>query len=519
MRRGPWGDPGARPAGRAGGRPGWRGRCGRWPCSAFAVVAWLDHLLRQAGRPELAWLTRQPSPIVLAVVSAATVGAVLASRRPRHPVGWLLLALGLSLAASGVAPGTPPTGCWPGPGRCRPPATLAGFANGASVLVWPACVGFVLLLTPTGSLPSPRWRWWARVAAAAPVVALLAGASSPGRWTRSTRSVANPLGRPGPGRAAAGRRQRSPWSSPAGLLVAAPPRWWCAFAAPAGSSASSCAGWRWRRRCRRRRWWWPWSAWLAGRRHPARGGRRRLCGAAAGGDRRGDPALSAVRPGPDHQPHPGLRAAHGAAGRRLRRGGAGAGPAPAAATPAWSWPGRPWPWRRRSSRPAAASSRWWTGASTAAATTPPRRSGVQRPAARAGRPGHPDRRAAGRGRPDDAANPGVAVAAATAGSGRSGWRRRGPATQLKAATGANRGPPGPVDLRPWSCRATLRGDQGSSDCRRRRRGPQVRQERGRADESIARSAPLGLAAPLPRGGPVGRGFCGRLAPRGGTDQR
>ena len=28
-----------------------------------------------------------------------------ASRRPRHPVGWLLLALGLSVAAAGVADG------------------------------------------------------------------------------------------------------------------------------------------------------------------------------------------------------------------------------------------------------------------------------------------------------------------------------------------------------------------------------------------------------------------------------
>jgi hypothetical protein len=27
--------------------------------------------------------------------------------------------------------------------------------------------GFVLLLTPTGTLPSPRWRWWARLAVAA----------------------------------------------------------------------------------------------------------------------------------------------------------------------------------------------------------------------------------------------------------------------------------------------------------------------------------------------------------------
>jgi hypothetical protein len=39
----------------------------------------------------------------VAAVSAATVGALVASRRPRHRVGWLLVALGLSLAASGFA--------------------------------------------------------------------------------------------------------------------------------------------------------------------------------------------------------------------------------------------------------------------------------------------------------------------------------------------------------------------------------------------------------------------------------
>ena len=33
---------------------------------------------------------------------------------------------------------------------------------------------FALLLTPTGSLPSPRWRWWARVTVAAAVVLVVA---------------------------------------------------------------------------------------------------------------------------------------------------------------------------------------------------------------------------------------------------------------------------------------------------------------------------------------------------------
>ena len=33
---------------------------------------------------------------------AATVGALVASRRPAHPVGWLLLTMGLALSLSGV---------------------------------------------------------------------------------------------------------------------------------------------------------------------------------------------------------------------------------------------------------------------------------------------------------------------------------------------------------------------------------------------------------------------------------
>jgi len=44
-------------------------------------------------------------PTALAALSAATVGAVVASRRPSHPVGWLLLGLGLSVPWSDVLDG------------------------------------------------------------------------------------------------------------------------------------------------------------------------------------------------------------------------------------------------------------------------------------------------------------------------------------------------------------------------------------------------------------------------------
>ena len=77
---------------------------------SLAAVPWFDHLLREAGRSELAQLNASGVPAVLGIVSATTVGAVLASRRPRHPVGWLLLGLGLSVSASGAADGYAPYG-------------------------------------------------------------------------------------------------------------------------------------------------------------------------------------------------------------------------------------------------------------------------------------------------------------------------------------------------------------------------------------------------------------------------
>jgi hypothetical protein len=163
----------------------------------LAVAAWLDHLLRQAGMPELGGLQAASAPLLVAAVSAATVGAVLASRRPGHPVGWLLLGLGLLVTAGGVASQYVDYGLVARPGSLPAASYLAGISNGFDVL-WLACGGFVLLLTPTGSLPSPRWRWWARVAAAAPLLLVLLFAVDPQPLAPEHPTIDNPLAVPVP---------------------------------------------------------------------------------------------------------------------------------------------------------------------------------------------------------------------------------------------------------------------------------------------------------------------------------
>jgi hypothetical protein len=159
----------------------------------LAVAAWLDHLQRQAGSPETAWLLQPASiPLLVAAVSAATVGALVGSRRPAHPVGWLLLGLGLLVVVNVVVFGYVNYGLVARPGALPAASYLAGIANGIEVL-WLACVSLILLLTPTGSLPSPRWRWWARVAAAAPVLLVLLAAVDPQPLAPEHPEVENPL--------------------------------------------------------------------------------------------------------------------------------------------------------------------------------------------------------------------------------------------------------------------------------------------------------------------------------------
>src|SRR6266704_473641 len=126
--------------------------------------------------------------VVVFIVAFATVGALLGWKRPANPIGWLLSATGLSYA-SAVAVGLlllqfPRTQAW---------GSWLGWMYFAGI----GFVVFVLLLFPTGSLPSRRWRPVAWAAAAAIAAWVLGSAFAP-TLASGPPPVRNPIGVAGP---------------------------------------------------------------------------------------------------------------------------------------------------------------------------------------------------------------------------------------------------------------------------------------------------------------------------------
>jgi signal transduction histidine kinase len=129
------------------------------------LAAVLDTIFTAAHRSllsEATWAEHGWPLAPLAGIGCALMGAVIVSRHPRHPLGWLLSVaslLSVTLAAEaysvwvldGNGPGTPLSG------------HVAAWAS--PLLGWPAFTAliFVFLLSPDGHLPSPRWRWAAWV--------------------------------------------------------------------------------------------------------------------------------------------------------------------------------------------------------------------------------------------------------------------------------------------------------------------------------------------------------------------
>ena len=124
--------------------------------------------------------------VLIFIPTFASVGAILASKRPSNPIGWLLAGAGLSYALGTLA--------------IEFASVSQTWSDWLGNWAWGAAIGlvvpFVLLLFPTGQLPSRRWRPVAWVGAAGIVSVTLGNMFAPG-VIPDTKSV-NPLGIGGP---------------------------------------------------------------------------------------------------------------------------------------------------------------------------------------------------------------------------------------------------------------------------------------------------------------------------------
>src|SRR5215216_6648622 len=129
----------------------------------------------------------------LTAISYAPVGALIASRHPENPVGWLLCLYGLVISISHFGAQYATFAL-----LAQPDSLPAGEAM-AWIVSWilPIINGltvFYILLFPTGKLPSRRWRWLAWLTVAFVVVGVILSAFSSGALMGILGPIRNPLG-------------------------------------------------------------------------------------------------------------------------------------------------------------------------------------------------------------------------------------------------------------------------------------------------------------------------------------
>jgi hypothetical protein len=127
----------------------------------------------------------------------ATIGLVMALRRPANPIGWLFAASGLAWSV------TIPFDPWVTQlildHRPLPLAAQVGALVGE--FNWSPAIAFGItlpaLLVPDGRLRSPRWRPVVAAAVAGPVLGMLGSSFLPGKLEETVVPIDNPFGRTG----------------------------------------------------------------------------------------------------------------------------------------------------------------------------------------------------------------------------------------------------------------------------------------------------------------------------------
>jgi signal transduction histidine kinase len=160
--------------------------------SAFTVLAVLLGL----------WLTSKSQittdfGLLLAFGLFPVVGYFMATRRPDNALSWLMVGLGVAIGIGSILSSYAGYALNGGIGGRQLGLIAEAFDNPMWIPVVVPPVTFMLLLFPDGHLPSPQWKWFARILGASMAIVYLTILLAPGKFGDEAGPFANyrnPLG-------------------------------------------------------------------------------------------------------------------------------------------------------------------------------------------------------------------------------------------------------------------------------------------------------------------------------------
>ena len=127
-----------------------------------------------------------------AFFALSTTGALIASRRPGNPVGWLYCAMGFLGALTTFAEQYAIRGLVEHPGSLPAAVFMAWLEQWSFWFVFPAGIALVLLLFPTGRPASPRWRPLVWIGLTCALLMVIGSMFGPGLLTDALRPPSGP---------------------------------------------------------------------------------------------------------------------------------------------------------------------------------------------------------------------------------------------------------------------------------------------------------------------------------------
>jgi hypothetical protein len=172
-----------------------------WSLTTLSLIMFVANvalyiILPPSAQPPITWGTGGLSIVFVFMVpflAFPLVGALIASRRPHNPIGWICLAVGLFWMLNIMSGGYGIYGLLASPGSVPFPAAIGSQGE----WMGPATVGllgtYLILLFPDGRLPSAGWRPLAWLSGTVLVLVSIANALAPGPLP-DLGGVRNPFG-------------------------------------------------------------------------------------------------------------------------------------------------------------------------------------------------------------------------------------------------------------------------------------------------------------------------------------